>query len=295
MPEDIVQQPNKPLEVPEQPTNHPALIFLDFTNPDEIKPKLFAAEKNRLSFYINQLPVYKSKGYSPILPDEIKAVENDTAESLNRVAGAISQRIDSDYAGYALLSQTYQKEWEELLGNNLWEVAEEIMGPLKFTTRTLVPTAWGMEGSDWGKGTAAYDEDENLNQLFGDGIIFIRINPSPSPDNDSVKRKRTLIHEFIGHVVTVSLRVDTPIDETLSKCTHQPDKEWLADELTAQVMYKMGYYERLDDFPRQSISSQALQSTREAFYTNPSAGPEKLKLKHPGKIDQVIQEIVARI
>lgn len=295
MVEDIVQKPTELLEVPEQPTNHPMLIFLDFAKPDKIKPKLLAAERNRVSFYIKEFSVYKSKGYSPFLPDKIQAVIENPTESQNRVNGAISQRIDSDYDSYAQLSGTYQKEWEELLENNLWEVAGVIMGPLKFTVRTLVPTAWGMGGSDWGRGTTAYDEDENLKELFGDGIIFIRMNLSKDAEDDSLKRKRFLIHEFIGHAVTVDLRADTPIDENVPKCSHQPDKEWLADEITAQVMYKMGYYKSLGDVPRQSMGKQAQESTRKAFYVNPFVDAEEIQLKYPRRIDLVIQETVENL
>jgi len=290
--EDIVQKTER-LQVPEQPTSHPILAFLDFAKPEEVKPKLLAAERNRVSFYIRNLSVYKSMGYSPLLPEEIQTVIEDPAEFQNRVDNAISQRIDSDYDSYAQVSKTYQKEWEELLKNNLWEVAEAIMGPLKFTVRTLVPTAWGMIGSNWGK--AAYDDDEILKELFGDGIIFIRIDQGKSVEGESLKRKRFLIHEFIAHAMTDYLRADTPIDENVLKCSHQSDKEWLADEITAQVMHQMGYYERLVDVPRQSISNDAQQSTREAFYINPSANSEELELKYPGRIDQVIQEVVGNL
>jgi len=292
---DIVSKKTERLQVPEQSTNYPVLAFLDFAKPEEVKTKLLAAERNRVSFYIRELPVYKSRGYSPLLPEEIQTVIEDPAEFQNRVNNAISQRIDSDYDSYAQLSETYQKEWEELLKNNLWEVVKMIMGPLKFITRTLVPTAWGMGGSDWGKGTTAYDDDEILKELFGDGIIFIRIDQGKSVEGESLKRKRFLIHEFIAHAMTADLRADTPIDENVPKCSYQSDKEWLADEITAQVMHQMGYYERLADVPRQSRSNDAQQSTREAFYINPSANSEELELKYPGRIDQVIQEVIGNL
>jgi hypothetical protein len=289
MKEDIVQKRTELSNVPERPEDHPMLVFLDFTNPDEIKPKLLAAERNRVSFYIREFPVYKSKGYSPLLPDEIQVVIEDPIEANNRVIGSISRRIDSGYDSYAQLSKTYRKEWEELLENKLWEVARVIMGPLSYTARTLVPTAWGMGGSNWGKGTTAYDDDEDLKKLFGDGIVFIRMNLVKDTEDDSLKRKRFLIHEFIGHAVTVDLRADTPIDENVPKCSHQPDKEWLADEITAQIMYRMGYYQNLCDVPRQQMSRKAQNTTKQSFYS------ENEELKYPGGIDLVIKEIVEKL
>lgn len=281
------------LELVETPQQHPTLQFLDFNDVPHTISKLKAAEVNRVSFCIREYSDYKAKGYLPRLPEKIMPIVDEVDNAVKLVPNAVSQGIEHNYDSYARLSDTYKQEWDELLQNNLWGVVEEIMGPLSFITRIIVPTEWGMGGSEWGKGSTPYDEDPNLSDIFGDGIIFIKIDHGQESGNDniSLKRKRTLIHEFIAHSMTVNLRANTPLDENVEKCSHPSDKEWLADEITAQVMWKLGYYKSLSDVPRQVMSQQAQESTRKAFYVNPLASMSELKLKHPGDIVAVIGEI----
>jgi len=284
------------IEDRQTPSKYPKLVFLDFiTYPEDTRNKLLAAEQNRVQFYIENYRVYLANGYYPLLPPKIRSVIENTNEALKLVQGAVTKKIDDEYDGYASLSRICQQEWEELLKDNLWGITQDIMGPLSFTTRTLVPTAWGMSGSDWGKGTTAYDEDTNLSSLFGDGIIFIRLGLTENYEDVSLERKRFLIHEFIGHTVTVGLRADTPIDENIQKCSHQPDKEWLADEITAQIMHRMGYYPNLGDVPRQSIGHKAQDTTKKAFYGESFIDLEEPQLKYPGRINLVIQEAVENL
>ena len=271
-------------------SNEISLLFLNFPNQNQVKEQLILAENARVNYYIQNYPSYMAKGYSLSLPKLILENINAKDKALSLVETSVLKTINKRYLDYEKESKLYQNEWFELLDNNVFEIAREIVGSLSTVSRTLVPTFWGTGGSNWKiKSFFPYIPKDKAIDLFREGVIFVKMDSRTK--TDPMRRKKLIVHELIAHGTTEKLRENTPIDESFN-CTHQADKEWLVGEVEAQILWRMGCYPKLEDPQRQKISLQAQDSTRKAFYVDPFAPPDKLELKYPGNITKVIEETI---
>lgn len=265
------------------------LEFLNFLEQDSTSKKLITAEANRARFYINNYSTYLKIGYNPILPEAIQSlVEYETQKALSLVDAEVTKYIQQNYEKYQEVSRLYEVEMKKLTDKGVWKIAIDVMGNLPTINRFFVPTAWGTDGSEWGKGTTAFDEDIKMKSHFKDGVIFARMDVYEDP----IQKRKHLVHELVAHASTVDSRADTPLDENSEKCLYSPDKEWLMEEITAQIVYRMGYYSTIDDPPRYPITKEAQDTTRKAFYVD---GTSSSSLKYPGNIKKALEEASAAL
>lgn len=246
-------------------------------------------ESLRTEYYVRTFPFLRAMGYEPDIPSlkGIYVYPRGGFEVAERVS-ELSVDVRRQSAKYLRINGSKYREeymkfrstWEEMIDRGLWNQVNEVIGPLlPFTKRTLIPTAWGLEGSNW----VFRDAKNILSKDLSDGVIFVNIRNRMS----NIKRAYQLIHEFVCHALTAEYREHTTIAEANYK--FHPDKEWLLDAVTRVLLLKLGYIRRIDELPIPGITLDARESTKNAFYIDDT--PQNPQLKYPGNIKGSIQEI----
>lgn len=271
-----------------RPQVYPALRFLDYRESNSAKSTLRFSELTRVRFYVANYQTYQANGYTPVIPSEVLSVIDDLTQAESRSVAAVENVIHDNFQLYTEVSALYQNDWQELLESGLWDAAAEVIGPVAAIQQTFLPTMWGTVGSNWNKDTEG-DGKNPLPSSFNDGIIYVRTDMATVGKNPSLERKLTMVHEFVAHSLTTSVRRGTPIDEEVPRCSHQNDKEWLMDAVTGEIMIRLGYLPSAKEIPFQERSQQATDITRSAFYIDPFS--EVLVLKYPGRMDLVVEHI----